>query len=157
MPAPPKDYDGGLFSGDAAAPLDGTGTGLWFRGRRILEQVVTVTSLLATQGLDQAIEVDALSGGSAGGLPTYLPPRQLDRRPVAGGRRPSAFFFFFFSSRTPGSSCRHAISRYFDNPTAVWGAPSSPVPITPDAARMYWGRMAGLVTHLRKTELVQGG
>ena len=61
--------DGGSFSGDATAPLNASGTPLWFRGRRILSEVLR--ALLATRGLARATDV-LLSGGSAGGLSAFL-------------------------------------------------------------------------------------
>ena len=61
--------DGGSFSGDAAAPLNASGTPLWFRGRRILAEVLR--TLLASRGLARATDV-LLSGGSAGGLSAFL-------------------------------------------------------------------------------------
>lgn len=57
--------DGFSFVGDAEAPV----SGLYFRGRRILDGVLA--SLSATKGLDRATSV-LLSGHSAGGLATYL-------------------------------------------------------------------------------------
>ena len=62
--------DGGSFSGDRSEPIDaGNGTLLYFRGSRILHEVMT--ALLAQHGLDHASEV-VVTGGSAGGLSAYL-------------------------------------------------------------------------------------
>lgn len=65
--------DGASFSGDKTEPYmynSSKGeTPLYFRGRRVLDAVLD--TLLTEHGLDKATEV-LLSGGSAGGLSTYL-------------------------------------------------------------------------------------
>ena len=61
--------DGGSFSGDKSEPIDVNGTKLFFRGRRILDAVLDF--LKVDHGLAMATEV-LLSGGSAGGLSTFL-------------------------------------------------------------------------------------
>lgn len=61
--------DGASFSGDVSAPVSVNGTKLYFRGHRILTQVIAY--LQAHFGMSQATEV-LLSGCSAGGLSTYL-------------------------------------------------------------------------------------
>jgi len=69
--------DGGSFTGDRDEPIDVNGTKLYFRGRRILREMIT--SLLATRGMAAATEV-LISGGSAGGLSAYLHANYISRR-----------------------------------------------------------------------------
>lgn len=61
--------DGGSFSGDKTEPVAVNGTTLYFRGKRILDAVLDY--LTTNHGLALATEV-LLSGGSAGGLSTFL-------------------------------------------------------------------------------------
>lgn len=61
--------DGGSFTGDRTAPVDVNGTTLYFRGKRVLDALLDY--LMLNHGLSQATEV-LLSGGSAGGLSTFL-------------------------------------------------------------------------------------
>lgn len=61
--------DGASFSGDVSEPVIVNGTKLFFRGARILTQVIRHAQ--STFGLSHAKEV-LLSGCSAGGLSTYL-------------------------------------------------------------------------------------
>jgi hypothetical protein len=61
--------DGGSFSGDRTESIIVNGTQLFFRGRRILDAVLDY--LKESHGLASATEV-LLSGGSAGGLSTFL-------------------------------------------------------------------------------------
>ena len=61
--------DGASWSGDREKPTNVDGTDIWFRGRRNL--VAIIRYLMETKGLDRATDV-LLSGGSAGGLSTFL-------------------------------------------------------------------------------------
>eukprot|EP00041_Stephanoeca_diplocostata_P014326 m.259386 g.259386 ORF g.259386 m.259386 type:complete len:333 (+) comp19662_c0_seq12:37-1035(+) len=65
--------DGASFSGNADAPVPSPktihGGQMYFRGRRVLDALLQ--DLLDNHGLDKATEV-LLSGGSAGGLSTFL-------------------------------------------------------------------------------------
>jgi len=61
--------DGASFSGDRTEPKQVGNTTLYFRGKRVLDAMLDV--LLQDHGLDTATDV-LLSGGSAGGLSTYL-------------------------------------------------------------------------------------
>jgi hypothetical protein len=60
--------DGGSFSGDRIDPININGTRLYFRGRRILEEIVSV---LLKRGLSDATHL-VITGGSAGELSAYL-------------------------------------------------------------------------------------
>lgn len=61
--------DGASFTGNAARPVQVHNTTLHFRGFSVLEAMLDF--LMAEKGLDQATEV-MLSGGSAGGLSTFI-------------------------------------------------------------------------------------
>ena len=61
--------DGGSFSGDRQAPEVVDGQQVWYRGKRNLDAMLAF--LQHGYGLNDATEV-LLSGGSAGGLSTYL-------------------------------------------------------------------------------------
>lgn len=61
--------DGASFTGDKTEPYNVNGTLLYFRGKRVLDAMLQ--TLLEDHGLNAAEEV-LLSGGSAGGLSTYL-------------------------------------------------------------------------------------
>jgi hypothetical protein len=63
--------DGASFTGDATKGYTDPATNktIWFRGKRVLDAILD--TLLTDHGLDQATEV-LLSGGSAGGLSTYI-------------------------------------------------------------------------------------
>lgn len=82
---PVADCDGASFSGDKTEPYVHAATNqtLYFRGKRVLDAMLD--TLLTEHSLNTAEEV-LLSGGSAGGLSTYLhagkeaPLRLQDRR-----------------------------------------------------------------------------
>lgn len=61
--------DGGSQTGDVAEPVSVGGKSIYYRGWRI--HLWTVATLLSDEGLANATDV-ILSGGSAGGLATYL-------------------------------------------------------------------------------------
>jgi hypothetical protein len=81
-------------AGDKTDPIVvGNGTTLWFRGRRILDAVLDYLKL--NYGLGEATEV-LLSGGSAGGLSTFLHAdyvRSLFGKDVKFGAAPVSGFF----------------------------------------------------------------
>eukprot|EP00051_Salpingoeca_urceolata_P027562 m.482060 g.482060 ORF g.482060 m.482060 type:complete len:396 (+) comp22419_c0_seq1:238-1425(+) len=62
--------DGASFTGDRAETVNNTGTVLHFRGKRVLDAILDVL-MEQPYNLGQATEV-LLSGGSAGGLSTYI-------------------------------------------------------------------------------------
>ena len=61
--------DGASFSGDVTEPITVHGTKIYFRGKRILDFMLD--SLKKDHGFDRATTV-LLSGGSAGGLASFL-------------------------------------------------------------------------------------
>lgn len=61
--------DGGSFTGDRTEPVEVNGTQVFFRGKRILDAILSF--LMLNYKLDEATEV-LLAGGSAGGLSTFL-------------------------------------------------------------------------------------
>lgn len=61
--------DGGSFTGNAAAPAVVNGDQVWYRGHPNLQAIIE--SLKTNHGLGEATEV-LISGGSAGGLASYL-------------------------------------------------------------------------------------
>lgn len=63
------DCDGGSFSGNNATATEYKGATLHFRGKHILDAIIT--DLLTNQGLSSATDL-VVSGCSAGGLATYL-------------------------------------------------------------------------------------
>jgi hypothetical protein len=67
--------DGNSFSGMATAPVNASGTLLYFNGRAIIDAAldyVSKTVLPGAPGLFTAAERVVLTGCSAGGLATYL-------------------------------------------------------------------------------------
>ena len=85
--------DGGSFSGNKAEPVVVNGTTLYFRGKRILDAVLDY--LNTNHGLAKATEV-LLSGGSAGGLSTFLHAdyvRSKFGRNIKFGAAPVSGFF----------------------------------------------------------------
>ena len=92
--------DGGSFTGDRAAPLVVGNRSLWFRGRAVLDAII---SHLMRRGLAEASQV-LLAGHSAGGLAAtvradsvvaQLPPRAVVKVLSVGG------FFLQTADATP--------------------------------------------------------
>ena len=91
--------DGASFSGDADAVSNTTGTPLYFRGKRVLDALLD--ALLDEHGLSTATDV-LLSGGSAGGLSTYLHADYVQSKMPASVTRfkaaPVSGFFLFHAT-----------------------------------------------------------
>lgn len=94
--------DGASFSGDSEEPVEYKGQKLYFRGKRILDAVLDV--LMDEQGpygLSRATQV-LLSGGSAGGLSTFLHADYVGSRLPSSVRRyraaPVSGFFLLHPS-----------------------------------------------------------